>query len=130
MKPTEELAAKIERLIHDHVAELHRLAADAVKQSFAQVTAPTGRKKPRSTPTTAPKRPASAELTVFAERLHGKVCETPGESMAVLAERLGSTVTKLRRPMENLRRTGRVRTIGSYGQMRYFPTVARPAKTS
>ena len=130
MKPTEELAGKIERLIPDHVAQIPRAAADAVERWFAQLTAPAGRKKPRSTGTTAPTGRASEELTVFTERLHAKVCGTPGESMAALAKRLESTVSKLRRPMEHLRRTGGVRTVGSYGQIRYFPAVFRPEKTS
>ena len=49
------------------------------------------------------------------------VCQTPGETMAVLAGKLGATAQELKVPVAQLKRADRVRGVGQRSHMRYFP---------
>jgi CRP-like cAMP-binding protein len=119
MKTADELANKIENLIRAHLEEVERTAAEAVTRSFA----PRRKATPMQTRSRATaQRRATDELAALAERLLAEVSATPGETMAVLAERLGASVRELNRPMNNLRRAGRLRKVGARNQTRYFPT--------
>ena len=107
MNTTEDLAlaAKIERLVVAHVAELRRQAAEAVERAFAGPSMPSAPKKETATArtTSSRRRRTGDELEALAERLHAAICETPGETMAVLSERVDATVRELNRPMHSLR---------------------------
>lgn len=123
MSTTEELAASIEKLVRNHVAEIHRSAVAALERGLAVAGA-----KPKPEAKARARRGASRrrdpeEVGALAERLHAAVCDAPGETMGVLAERIGVTVRELNRPMNNLRRAGRLRSAGVRNQTRYFPTV-------
>jgi hypothetical protein len=77
-------------------------------------------------------RRSAAELEELGERLYEAVCAKPGETMMVLAARLGTSSRSLERPAGRLRRAGRVRSIGERNGTRYFPIAknesgARPA---
>jgi hypothetical protein len=61
-------------------------------------------------------------VAALAERLLAEVVATPGETMTTLAARLGAMVAELHRPMANLRRAGRLRSVGARNLTRYFPT--------
>jgi hypothetical protein len=130
MNTTEDLAAKIERLVVDHVAKIRRSAAEAVERAFAgPSTTRVPQKRTASASTRPSRRRNPEELEKLAEQLHAAVCETPGETMAVLSERVDATVRELNRPMNNLRRAKRIRSVGTRSQTRYFPTVG-PAANS
>jgi hypothetical protein len=66
------------------------------------------------------KRP-SADIAALGERLYRAVCAKPGETMGVLAPMLGASWRELNRPMMQLRRAGRVRSVGARHMTRYFP---------
>lgn len=119
MKTADELAKQIEDLIRGHLDEVERTAAEAVARSFAsrRSTKP----KPKS-PRTKYRRRDREQLAAVAERLLAEVSATPGETMAVLAERIGTTVRELNCPMNNLHRAGRLRKVGARNHTRYFPT--------
>jgi hypothetical protein len=129
MKTATDLATSIEQLVRDHLAEIHRSTAAALERAFASSAVPG-----KATPKPPVRRPASNrrepdEVAALAERLHSAVCAAPGETMAVLAERLGTTASALNRPMNNLRRAGRLRSAGVRSQTRYFPAVGRAASS-
>ena len=63
------------------------------------------------------------EVAELGERFYRVLCESPGESMPVLAARIGVTPRELHRSVVLLRRAGRVRTVGQRRATRYFPTV-------
>ena len=51
----------------------------------------------------------------------------PGETMTVLAARVGGKSRALHRPMMHLKATGRVRSAGERNFTRYFPMAAAKA---
>jgi hypothetical protein len=53
--------------------------------------------------------------------MYEAICAQPGETMAVLAPRVGMQPRKLQRPMTVLRQSGRIRSAGQKHQTRYFP---------
>jgi predicted transcriptional regulator len=61
------------------------------------------------------------ELARLEEQLYAAVCETPGETMIVLAARLGMPSRRLEVPIKRLKRAGRVRSVGQRNGARYFP---------
>ena len=131
MNTTEDLTVKIERLVVAHVAEIRRQAAEAVERAFAGPSMPSAPKKetaPART-TSSRRRRTADELEALAERLHAAICETPGEAMAVLSERVDATVRELNRPMNSLREAGRIRSVGTRSKTRYFPAVGRAANS-
>lgn len=123
MNTTEDLAAKIERLVRDHISEVHRSASAAVARAFASAAAPAKQEPKKRSRRASQQRRRPEELAAVAERLYTAVCDMPGETMAVLAERVGATVRELNRPMNSLRRAGRLRAVGVRNQTRYFPAV-------
>jgi hypothetical protein len=125
MKTIEELAAGIERLVREHIVEVQRSTTAALERAFASSNKPPKAAPQQATRRKLSKRRDPEEVAALAERLHEAVCATPGETMAVLAERIGATTNDLNRPMNNLRRQGRLRSVGTRNRTRYFPAVSR-----
>jgi hypothetical protein len=125
-----DLEAEIERLVREHVAACKVAAATAVERGFD--SARSGRTKKtsrvqtsrvqtsRSSKTSKPHRTAE-ELAELGEQFYAAVCAKPGETMRVLCADVGATPRELNRPMNVLKRDGRVRTVGRRYQTRYFP---------
>lgn len=126
----QQLERQIEELVRAHLEGCRKAAAAAVDRAFAAAT---------SGPTTAVKRPArtvppvqrpprsSEELARLEELLYAAVCDTPGQTMIVLAARLGMPSRRLEVPVKRLKRAGRVRTVGQRNGACYFPMVERRA---
>lgn len=72
-------------------------------------------------------RRASHELGELAERLFQAVNACPGETMRVLAARVGGKPRGQHRPMMQLKATGRVRSAGERNSTRYFPMASAKA---
>ena len=53
--------------------------------------------------------------------IYEALCQSPGEKMAVLAPMIGATARDLNRPMLLLKRSGRIRSVGTKHATRYFP---------
>ena len=66
-------------------------------------------------------RRAPSEVAELGERFYTMVCQTPGETMAVLAGKLGATAQELKVPVARLKRANRVRGVGQRSHLRYFP---------
>ena len=123
--PIEELGRRIEQVIREHLAASEREAADAIARAFR--TATQGGRPGKVAPERAGlRRRPSAEITALSERLYQAVCAKPGETMAVLAGDLGASARQLNRPMTQLKRVGRIRSVGQRHQTRYFPLPTRP----
>ena len=117
----EELGRRIERLVQEQIAAIHRTAREALERAFAPrpqtaEKAVRGSRAPR-----VGKRRAPGEVSAVGERLYQEVCNKPGEAMAVLARELGASVRELHRPMALLKQAGRVKSVGQRSNTRYFP---------
>ena len=66
---------------------------------------------------------AAAEISELADRLYDVIRQHPGETMAVVAGKLGSTPYELSRCVSQLKADGRIRSAGHRNQTRYFPMV-------
>ena len=122
-KSPETLEAKVERLVREHLAEQQLAVKAALERAFAGPTTP--RTTVRRTPHC---RRAREEVAELAERLFEAVKACPGETMKVIAPRVGEKPRALERPMKHLKDAGRVRTAGERNFTRYFPmTATRPA---
>ena len=112
---------QIERLVREHLAAQQTAAKAAVERAFVAVA---------STPRTAVRRRAPSarraptEMAELADQLLEAVRVCPGETMTVIAARVGQKPRMLNRPMLHLKRAGRVRSAGERGLTRYFPMTA------
>jgi len=122
-----DLEQQIELLVRDHVAALRRTAEAAVARAFSPARATD--RRPATRRTNAPRR-APAELSALSERLYAAICAQPGAAMGTLAAELGATPRQLNRPALQLRRAGRLRSVGQRQAMRYFPMATKPQARS
>ncbi len=122
-----DLEQQIECLVRDHVAALRQRAEAALARAFSQ-TAMAGRRA--AAPRTSGRRRAAAELSALSERLYAAICAQPGAGMGTLAAELGATPRELNRPARQLRRAGRVRSVGQRQATRYFPMATKAAARS
>ena len=122
-KIPETLEAKIERLVREHLVGQQVAARAAIERAFALVPA-----VPRTTSRRRVTYRRREEVAELAERLFEAVRSLPGETMTVIAARVGEAPRVLHRPMMHLRDAGRVRCAGERNFTRYFPmAVAKSA---
>ena|SRR5687767_6695284 len=117
-----DLEIQIEELVREHVGALRRAASAAVERAFGQTLArkaKSGRVMPAGRE--AGRRRSAEELMALAERLYAAISAHPGAAMVKLAGEVGATPGALNRPAQQLRRAGRVRTVGQRHATRYFP---------
>jgi hypothetical protein len=119
----EELGERIERLVQEHIAASRRSAQVAVERAFTSAGGrpPIRRRAQRRASGSGGQRRTPAELTELAERFYQVVSAKPGETMSVLMADVGASARELNRPVALLKRAGRVRTVGSRNNTRYFP---------
>lgn len=122
-KSPETLEAKVERLVREHLAKQQLAAKAALERAFAGPTTPRTSVR-RRTPS---RRRAREEVAELAQRLFEAVKACPGETMTVIAPRVGEKPRALERPMKHLKAAGRVRTAGERNFTRYFPMTATRA---
>ena len=116
---TEGLQRQIERLVREYLAAQQRAALAAVERAFAP--AAPARAQARPARPALRRRRRTSELAQLAELLCEAVRACPGETMAVLAARMGEKPRALNRPMLHLKSAGRVRSAGERHLTRYFP---------
>lgn len=126
-KTIEDLQNQIERLVCEHLAAQQRAATAAVERAFASVATPAAAARTRPPRMRTGRRRAPAEVSELAERLCEAVRANPGETMTVIASKVGETPRALNRPMSHLKRAGRVRSAGQRHLTRYFPMTASSA---
>jgi hypothetical protein len=124
MKTPETLEAKLEQLVRVHLAAQQAAAKAAVERAFSAST-PTPRIATRRRATFIRRAPSTvAEL---AEQVFKAVQACPGETMTVIAARVGEKPRALHRPMMHLKDAGRVRSAGERNFTRYFPMTTAKA---
>jgi hypothetical protein len=117
------LGQRIEDLIREHIAACRGVARSAIERALAGEA-----RRPKAAPSAKAGQPPSgrrtrAETEAVAERLYEAVVAEPGATMMRLAPKLKLSSAALQRPMELLRKGGRVRTIGARIHMQYYPIV-------
>ena len=117
-KIPETLEAKLEQLVREHLAAQQFAATAAVERAFA-ATRPTQRVATRRRATFTRRAPSA--VAVLAEQVFDAVQACPGETMTVIAARVGEKPRALHRPMAHLKDAGRVRSAGERNFTRYFP---------
>lgn len=122
----QELARRIEQLVQEHITASRTAAQEALERAFASAmgTSTPTRITRRVRPSKDSKRRTPTEMAALGERFYEAVCAKPGETMTVLAADLGASPRELNRPMTQLKRAGRVRSVGARHRTRYFPMVA------
>lgn len=125
----DELAQGIERLVREYIATIGIAARGAVERAVTASVdggAASSAKRLSTAPSSrqGPRRP-SKEIGALSERFYEALCRSPGETMSVLAPRVGATARELNRPMLVLKRAGRIRSVGTRHATRYFPMAAR-----
>ena len=123
--PLKKLEAEVERLVGEHLAAQRRAVEAAVARAFAAALSPRGapaarRARPAAAGSTTPRR-SPEQMSSVVERLLAAVRAQPGETMTVLAAALSEPPRALNRPMDHLKRGGRVRSAGQRNRTRYFP---------
>ena len=125
-KSHQKLERQIEELVRAHLESCRKAAEVAIARAFTAAAsgAKTAARQERKT-RRAQRPPRSAEeLARLEEQFLAEVCTTPGETMHVLAARLGMPSHRLSVPAKRLKRTGRVRIVGQRNGARYFPMAA------
>ena len=117
IKTIEDLQDQIEGLVREHLAAQQKAATAAVERAFASVAAPARTRPPRMR---TGRRRAPVEMSGLAERLCEAVRANPGETIKVIASQVGETPRALSRPMNHLKRAGRVRSAGQRHLTRYL----------
>jgi hypothetical protein len=119
----QDLGQRIEQMIQEHIAASRACALQAVARAFASEAATRlpGASPARRTRAAPGKRRASADIAALGERFYEAVCAKPGERMAVLSGDVGASARELNRSVQLLRHAGRIRSVGSRHQTRYFP---------
>jgi len=119
----QRLEQQIEKLVREHIEGCRKAAAAALERAFTAATnAPALVKRQAKTPSQVQRPPRSPEeMARLDEQLYAAVCATPGETMTVLAARLGMPSRRLEVPIKRLKRAHRVRSVGQRQFMRYFP---------
>ncbi len=130
---TDDLTQAIHRLVYDSIARTKTAVLSAVEQAFGhhptlQVSTRRrpGEHKQRRT------RRSRQDILELAQRLLDAVVADPGQTMPVLAARLGVVSCEAQRSLGILKNAGHLRTAGERRRTRYYPTASgskRPALT-
>ena len=121
---SKDLAKQIEQLVREHIAASRTEAIAALERAFAEADSePAERSQEPKQTRQSKQRRTPVEIAALGERLYAAICETPGETMMVLAQTLGVTTRDLSVPAGRLKQAGRVRSAGQRSHTRYFPMV-------
>lgn len=124
-----DLAKQIEQLVREHLATSRKEARAALERAFAEAERELAQRSPETKQVMtkqarqSKKRRTPEEIAGLSEQLYAAMCETPGETMMVLAQTVGVTTRELSVPAERLKQAGRVRSAGQRSHTRYFPMV-------
>ena len=128
-----DLAQNLDRLVAEFVRASQEMVLAAVAQAMttsrsapasaqSSTTKPSKRAKPNTRAKPSTYR-TPAQVAELGDRFYEVLCAHPGESMTVLAAKVGASPTELHRPVALLKRAGRVRSVGQRQSTRYFPMV-------
>ena len=124
------LEEQIEQLVREHLLAARAAAASAVARAFGEsATRATlcGRTNGTRAPRAAGRRRTKEEIAELAERFCRAVQASPGEGMTTLCAKIGASSPELTVAVSKLRQAGRVRSVGSRHQTKYFPAAKAAA---
>jgi len=128
------LEASVEALIQQQVGEYeerlrkalgHKLVSGRRRKQASKRPSSSGHVR-RRTKCAQTKRTAE-ELSALSTRFLSAVEVAPGETMLTLAAGLGLSAKELWRPVQQLKKDGKIKSIGERKEMRYYPMVSRAA---
>lgn len=111
------------------VAASHAAAVAALDRAFGRTARLAKRPASSSARRSNAPRRSPEELAELGERFLEVVGEEPGQTMAVLAPKVGASAGQLQVPAARLRREGQIRTAGQRQFKRYFPVGTAEAAT-
>ena len=113
---------QLESLLRGHLDAQREALLAVVARVYAAPSPPSSRRSAavRTSPVGRARRP-EGEIAALAGRLCAAVAAEPGVGMRRLATQLGVASRELERPMTHLKLERRVRSVGRYQSMRYFP---------
>lgn len=123
-KSPETLETKIELLVREYLVAQQVAARGAVERAFSWSAPKQSARAPRQ----VTKYRSRAEVAQLADRVFEAVRSSPGETMSIIAARVGEATRVLKQPMMRLKETGRVRSAGERNFKRYFPMAVAMAK--
>lgn len=125
MTPEQKLEQEIEVAVHEYLRRSEEVARVAMARAFGKVAIHPGA-KPTASGRSKRAAPAvvrtRAELEALESKFYAAVVAHPGETMQVLAQKVGATPAELSQPATKLRRQNRIRNVGKRQLTRYFPT--------
>lgn len=127
----EKLEAEMAKAVALIVTASHAAALETLNQAFGVDERPQKRSAEAGQSRHAPRALAAprrdrAEIRALEEQLLREIWATPGESMSVLASRMGASASQLQVPVSRLKTARKLKTVGERQFMRYFPA-ERPA---
>lgn len=131
----QELGNEIASAVEQIVAASHAAATKAIDQAFHRrceensSRTNNGASKANAARGQAPRR-TPEQLQGLMDSVYQMLCGTPGQTMAALAEQVGSIPVKLQVPMARLKAEGLVRSVGQRQSTRYFPKNNSPPVSS
>lgn len=135
MTPIEqELGAEISKAVDLIVAASHAAAMKALDAAFGR-----GSTMPRATITSSARqitarpqttRRSSEQIQILKDSVYQALCSSPGQTMSVLAEQVGTTPRQLQVPIARLKAEDLIRSVGQRPSVRYFPRNSGAQATS
>ncbi len=123
----QKLEAEMAKAVSLIIAASHAAAVESLDEAFGVArhignrSSEKGQRLRTKSRVPPSERRTGAEITALEERFLDAVRATPGESMSVLASRVGAQPNHLQVPVARLKSSGRLRTVGSRQFTRYFP---------
>ena len=121
----QRLQERIEAAVQEYLKESRAKAAATLERAFGATSVTPARREKSAVraggAVASGKRRTASELAALSEQLYRVIATSPGEGMVKLSERLSVPGPQLQRVVARLRADGRIRTVGTRQQMRYFP---------
>ncbi len=122
----QDLAERIERLVQEHISATRTAARAAIDRAFTSPARVSSAESTRQKlPLRSRQRRASEEVAALGQRLYEAVYAKPGQTITELRAIIGGSTLELQLPMAQLKRAGRVRSVGARSSTRYFPLAER-----
>ena len=127
------LEASVEALIQQQVSAYEAQLREALAATLSKTTRSKPSKRPAKSTSAARRSPAAPrrtpeEIEALAERFYAAVEAEPGETMVTYSAKLGLSSPELERPVLNLRKAKRIRSVGERSRTRYFAMVPRTGR--
>jgi hypothetical protein len=124
---THEFEAEVHKAISMILAASHKTALSMLDEAFGKQRkihqAVKGQQRQRSPDASTPTgvRRSRADVDAIADKLMQEIWSTPGQSITVIASRMGIPPVELKIPIRRLKDQGKLKTAGVSQFTKYFP---------